>query len=66
MKANLISLPDTQVVDYQMKDRLDGYQTKGHGEQLDVWLTCDPGPHVSQNFMLGWIRLGMLCTPFCV
>lgn len=57
--------PDTQVADHQMKDRLDVCQDKGRGEQLDIWLTFDPGPRVRQNFVLGWITLGMLCTPVC-
>lgn len=46
----------TQVAESQMKDRLDGFQAKGHGEQLDIWLTCDLGPYVSQNLCVGGLH----------
>lgn len=48
-------LPDTSG-ESQMKDRLDGFQAKGHGEQLDIWLTCDLGPYVSQNLCVGGLH----------
>ncbi|KAM7399035.1 hypothetical protein PAMP_018329 [Pampus punctatissimus] len=35
------------VAGYQMKDRIDGHWAEGHRGQLDVWLTSDLGPHIS-------------------
>lgn len=68
-QKNLICSPDTQVAcDWLLDERqnrwLPGRRShRAAGRLADLW----PGTsHASQNFLLDWIRLGMLRTPFCV
>lgn len=55
-----------RVAGYQMKEGIDGRQAEGHvraaGRLADLWPETS---HVCQNFLLDWIKLDMLCTPFC-